>query len=161
MNETSCIRTPFSASDHDTQPNASNSRSIKGFQICSYLNAKSLRRFSLWCRSGDLPDSPGAAHSRFACPFSARHRLASSNPVSGFKSRPRGWFPLSRFLRSLSLTLSAAKMVPKRGLEPLHPCGHQNLNLARLPIPPPRLVRSNGFDVLPPAAPSRQELIAE
>lgn len=28
-------------------------------------------------------------------------------------------------------------MVPKRGLEPLRPYGHQHLKLARLPIPPP------------------------
>ena len=29
-------------------------------------------------------------------------------------------------------------LVPKRGLEPRHPCGHMALNLARLPIPPLR-----------------------
>src|SRR4051812_49286215 len=28
--------------------------------------------------------------------------------------------------------------VPRTGLEPARPCGHQALNLARLPIPPPR-----------------------
>jgi ribonuclease R len=28
-------------------------------------------------------------------------------------------------------------MVPGTGVEPARPCGHQNLNLARLPIPPP------------------------
>ena len=28
------------------------------------------------------------------------------------------------------------KTVLKRGLEPLHPCGHYTLNVARLPIPP-------------------------
>src|SRR5262245_62835939 len=28
--------------------------------------------------------------------------------------------------------------MPRTGLEPARPCGHQALNLARLPIPPPR-----------------------
>ena len=31
-------------------------------------------------------------------------------------------------------------MVPKKGLEPPHPCGYMDLNHARLPIPPLRLV---------------------
>src|SRR5690606_19350044 len=43
------------------------------------------------------------------------------------KSRPPGPAP-DRFV-----------VVPRRGLEPLQPCGHQPLKLARLPIPPPRL----------------------
>ena len=30
-------------------------------------------------------------------------------------------------------------MVPKKGLEPPRPCGHMDLNHARLPIPPLRL----------------------
>src|SRR5215471_20347367 len=30
-------------------------------------------------------------------------------------------------------------MVPKKGLEPPHPCGYMDLNHARLPIPPLRL----------------------
>ena len=29
-------------------------------------------------------------------------------------------------------------MVPKKGLEPPHPCGYMDLNHARLPIPPLR-----------------------
>src|SRR4051794_25308705 len=31
-------------------------------------------------------------------------------------------------------------MVPKKGLEPPHPCGYMDLNHARLPIPPLRLI---------------------
>src|SRR5438128_8474809 len=31
-------------------------------------------------------------------------------------------------------------MVPKKGLEPPHPCGYMDLNHARLPIPPLRQV---------------------
>src|SRR5450759_1058602 len=31
-------------------------------------------------------------------------------------------------------------MVPKKGLEPPHPCGYMDLNHARLPIPPLRRV---------------------
>src|SRR5581483_12283427 len=33
-------------------------------------------------------------------------------------------------------------MVPKKGLEPPHPCGYMDLNHARLPIPPLRLLRT-------------------
>jgi hypothetical protein len=33
-------------------------------------------------------------------------------------------------------------MVPKKGLEPPHPCGYMDLNHARLPIPPLRQVIS-------------------
>jgi hypothetical protein len=35
-------------------------------------------------------------------------------------------------------------MVPKKGLEPPHPCGYMDLNHARLPIPPLRQVRLCG-----------------
>ena len=31
-------------------------------------------------------------------------------------------------------------LVPKKGLEPPHPCGYMDLNHARLPIPPLRQV---------------------
>src|SRR6266705_2389566 len=40
------------------------------------------------------------------------------------------------------------EMVPKKGLEPPHPCGYMDLNHARLPIPPLRLGhggRASGF----------------
>jgi hypothetical protein len=33
-------------------------------------------------------------------------------------------------------------MVPKKGLEPPHPCGYMDLNHARLPIPPLRRATS-------------------
>ena len=32
------------------------------------------------------------------------------------------------------------ELVPKKGLEPPHPCGYMDLNHARLPIPPLRLL---------------------
>jgi hypothetical protein len=32
-------------------------------------------------------------------------------------------------------------MVPKKGLEPPHPCEYMDLNHARLPIPPLRLLK--------------------
>src|SRR5713101_3100656 len=34
------------------------------------------------------------------------------------------------------LALLSEKLVPKKGLEPPHPCGYMDLNHARLPIPP-------------------------
>ena len=36
--------------------------------------------------------------------------------------------------------LIAKELVPKKGLEPPRPCGHMDLNHARLPIPPLRRV---------------------
>src|SRR5207248_10351800 len=36
-------------------------------------------------------------------------------------------------------SLRAKGLVPKKGLEPPHPCGYMDLNHARLPIPPLRL----------------------
>lgn len=48
----------------------------------------------------------------------------------------------------LRMELIWAFVVPKRGLEPPHPCEYMDLNHARLPIPPlrhvSRLVRTRG-----------------
>ena len=39
--------------------------------------------------------------------------------------------------RGVGVVLSCSKiLVPKKGLEPPHPCGYMDLNHARLPIPP-------------------------
>ena len=40
-------------------------------------------------------------------------------------------------------------MVPKRGLEPPHPCEYMDLNHARLPIPPLRHEVKTGREYLP------------
>src|SRR5262249_41425126 len=40
--------------------------------------------------------------------------------------------------------LRTKRMVPKKGLEPPHPCGYMDLNHARLPIPPLRQVTACG-----------------
>ena len=40
--------------------------------------------------------------------------------------------------------VSKTKLVPKKGLEPPRPCGHMDLNHARLPIPPLRQSVSRG-----------------
>ena len=40
----------------------------------------------------------------------------------------------------LSKTMRIKILVPKKGLEPPHPCGYMDLNHARLPIPPLRQV---------------------
>src|SRR5258708_5173690 len=40
------------------------------------------------------------------------------------------------------LAVFKKKLVPKKGLEPPHPCGYMDLNHARLPIPP----RWPGYD---------------
>ena len=39
------------------------------------------------------------------------------------------------FLAALGI---CKQLVPKKGLEPPHPCGYMDLNHARLPIPPLR-----------------------
>lgn len=57
--------------------------------------------------------SPG----RSACIEAARRRRIST------RRRTQTWY--------------TTKLVPKRGLEPLRPFGHCDLNAARLPIPPP------------------------
>ena len=38
--------------------------------------------------------------------------------------------------------METKSLVPKKGLEPPHPCGYMDLNHARLPIPPLRQVTS-------------------
>src|SRR5437868_15146238 len=46
---------------------------------------------------------------------------------------------ICRHCPSLRMTFSRS-LVPKKGLEPPHPCGYMDLNHARLPIPPLRQV---------------------
>ena len=41
-------------------------------------------------------------------------------------------------LRNRLATQGLINLVPKKGLEPPHPCGYMDLNHARLPIPPLR-----------------------
>jgi hypothetical protein len=41
-------------------------------------------------------------------------------------------------------------LVPKKGLEPPHPCGYMDLNHARLPIPPLRQVTVFRRRLMPP-----------
>ena len=41
--------------------------------------------------------------------------------------------------RNLKAAQGLISVVPKKGLEPPHPCGYMDLNHARLPIPPLRL----------------------
>src|ERR1700704_3201686 len=48
-------------------------------------------------------------------------------------------------------------VVPKKGLEPPHPCGYMDLNHARLPIPPLRPVTWCG-GLAPPNRKERQPL---
>src|SRR5271165_7479994 len=45
---------------------------------------------------------------------------------------------LARILMIDSSKKYSATLVPKKGLEPPHPCGYMDLNHARLPIPPLR-----------------------
>lgn len=50
------------------------------------------------------------------------------------------WVAVSIVLTANASTLLRTKrLVPKKGLEPPRPCGHMDLNHARLPIPPLRL----------------------
>ena len=47
---------------------------------------------------------------------------------------------IARLTFSKSYWMFKLDMVPKKGLEPPHPCGYMDLNHARLPIPPLRQV---------------------
>src|SRR5690348_9994959 len=47
--------------------------------------------------------------------------------------------PSRREDRELVDLADSEDLVPKKGLEPPHPCGYMDLNHARLPIPPLRL----------------------
>ncbi|VFU18098.1 hypothetical protein SCFA_770003 [anaerobic digester metagenome] len=44
----------------------------------------------------------------------------------------------AKWLRKYSVEYCMRSVVPGTGLEPARACAHQNLNLARLPIPPSR-----------------------
>ena len=55
------------------------------------------------------------------------------------RERWRPWHPRQKSDgRSPFVGRRSSRSVPGRGLEPLRPCGHQILSLARLPISPPR-----------------------
>ena len=47
---------------------------------------------------------------------------------------------MRKALRSQVAVANGLDLVPKKGLEPPHPCGYMDLNHARLPIPPLRQV---------------------
>ena len=49
----------------------------------------------------------------------------------------------SKWPLEISIPEATEILVPKKGLEPPRPCGHMDLNHARLPIPPLRLGFAN------------------
>ena len=65
--------------------------------------------------------------------------------------RQAGWtlgdFAACNLLKLFILIKSISHMVPKKGLEPPHPCEYMDLNHARLPIPPLRHRRLNRLDL--------------
>jgi len=67
---------------------------------------------------------------------SAEADEAMREPAAEILSERRSWARVEgpRLIRTTDW-----KMVPKKGLEPPRPCGHMDLNHARLPIPPLRL----------------------
>lgn len=46
-------------------------------------------------------------------------------------------FPREESLGHLR-SFTRRRVVPGKGVEPIHPCGYYTLNVARLPVPPPR-----------------------
>src|SRR5215468_7509126 len=74
-----------------------------------------------------------------------RRRVAAT-----MSSRPTGIRKASIIREGGDPRISGQTLVPKKGLEPPHPCGYMDLNHARLPIPPLRLgtasaVASQGY----------------
>src|SRR5215831_18932471 len=61
-------------------------------------------------------------------------------------TRGTHWTSLTLNLRKKKVTKD---VVPKKGLEPPHPCGYMDLNHARLPIPPLRRVTCGSPRPLP------------
>ena len=64
-------------------------------------------------------------------------------PKKGLELEPLCWREPAGEILSGAKDLSCSEvelesMVPKKGLEPPHPCGYMDLNHARLPIPPLR-----------------------
>src|SRR4029077_3146934 len=76
------------------------------------------------------------------CPPAPRQAnfLAFVEKAAGFSDRYRVSEARARRLEIPSVAKGPRSLVPKKGLEPPHPCGYMDLNHARLPIPPLRLV---------------------
>src|SRR5579884_3825900 len=78
--------------------------------------------------------------------FSTRLPFTGAKEPSSRFSRPQLWLvgvenrPERCFAVSSKVGKRTELMVPKKGLEPPHPCGYMDLNHARLPIPPLRPV---------------------
>jgi hypothetical protein len=78
----------------------------------------------------DLQPSLAIHLSRIRWPESGRWKSHFGNWCNSGKTRQRKSSGKPELFQSL--------MVPKKGLEPPHPCGYMDLNHARLPIPPLR-----------------------
>src|SRR5262244_40794 len=78
-----------------------------------------------------------------------RRRVAAT-----MSSRPTGIRKASIIREGGDPRISGQTLVPKKGLEPPHPCGYMDLNHARLPIPPLRQV--DYFARLPCGIPVRK-----
>jgi hypothetical protein len=73
--------------------------------------------------------------------FSRRANTENGQSLRIFSSDYRARAALREVVGEKLLELMGIKiMVPKKGLEPPHPCGYMDLNHARLPIPPLRRV---------------------
>src|SRR5579884_1633421 len=76
--------------------------------------------------------------------FSTRLPFTGAKEPSSRFSRPQLWLvgvenrPERCFAVSSKVGKRTKLLVPKKGLEPPHPCGYMDLNHARLPIPPLR-----------------------
>ena len=60
------------------------------------------------------------------------------NSLALCRSMPEWETTESSELQTPLLMVSLEFLVPKKGLEPPRPCGHMDLNHARLPVPPLR-----------------------
>jgi hypothetical protein len=60
-----------------------------------------------------------------------------------------------QFKMGYPFAVDSGQVVPKKGLEPPHPCGYMDLNHARLPIPP---LRQSDWAATPRGSPVEEEL---
>src|SRR5579864_5957773 len=97
-----------------------------------------------------VPSSMGGGGGAWFCAIAgaSENRTAASNKEQKW-NEVRDMIFLGRLLaaelsqlpgRKLLTSGSGKMLVPKKGLEPPHPCGYMDLNHARLPIPPLRRV---------------------
>ena len=101
-------------------------------------------RVSVWCqvRSHILRPQHNRASDRISIWDPSGNRLSTDRAITDLTTS----IPC-RGTNYLSCRKFQKLLVPKKGLEPPHPCEYMDLNHARLPIPPLRHIRNAALDM--------------